>query len=225
MILLGLDASSDACTVALSIDGETLLRHQIAPRRHAALLLPMIDELLAEAAISASRLSAIAFGRGPGAFTGLRIAAGVTQGIAYGLDLPVVPISSLATLAQGTPADQVWAGYDARLGEVYWGAYQRNAAGLMEPVIEERVCPPEQIDGGGLEQATGAGHAWQTYQDVLRTQLGTSISAMLPDALPSAADLVRLAAPLVATGEVVSPEQAQPVYLRTPNWGKSSPAS
>ncbi|MCG2633932.1 MAG: tRNA (adenosine(37)-N6)-threonylcarbamoyltransferase complex dimerization subunit type 1 TsaB [Gammaproteobacteria bacterium] len=218
MKLLGIETASDACSAALMLGGETLQRFEIAPRRHADLILPMVDQLLAEAGISASTLDAIAFGRGPGAFTGVRLAAGVTQGIAYGLDLPVVPVSSLATLAQGVDADQVWAGFDARLGEVYWGAYRRSSAGLMEAVIDEVVCAPEAISDGGLTEATGIGHAWLTYEQPLRQKLGSRITRILPDQLPRAADLLRLAEALVAGGELVTAAEAQPIYLRTPSW-------
>ena len=115
MILLALETATEACSAALAIDGDICERFEVAPRGHSQLILPMVDELMAEADIAIEQVDAIAFGRGPGAFTGLRIAVGVTQGIAFGADLPVVPVSSLAGLAQGCVSDSVLAAIDARM--------------------------------------------------------------------------------------------------------------
>jgi len=116
MILLALETATEACSAALAVDGDIRERFEVAPRGHSLLILPMIDELMAEAEISIEQVDAIAFGRGPGAFTGLRIAVGVTQGIAFGADLPVVPVSTLAALAQGSESNSVLAAIDARIG-------------------------------------------------------------------------------------------------------------
>jgi tRNA threonylcarbamoyladenosine biosynthesis protein TsaB len=135
--LLGIDTSNGACSVALWLDGECSQRYQVAPRGHGLLLLPMVESLLAEAGIAAAQLDALVLGRGPGSFTGLRIATGVVQGLAFSLDRLVVPISSLAALAQGSqdaegkPAARVLTAFDARMGEVYWAAWQRDAQGLV----------------------------------------------------------------------------------------------
>src|SRR3569833_3307602 len=133
MKLLAIDTATEACSAALYLDGAVNKRYVLAPREHALLILPMIDELLRDANLSPLELDAVAFGRGPGAFTGLRIAAGVAQGIAYGADLPVVPVSSLAALAQGCYRERgvtrVLATIDARIGEVYWGAYRLGSDG------------------------------------------------------------------------------------------------
>ena len=142
MILLALETATEACSAALAVDGDIRERFEVAPRGHSELILPMVDELMAEADISIEQVDAIAFGRGPGAFTGLRIAVGVTQGIAFGADLPVVPVSTLAALAQGSESNSVLAAIDARMDEVYWGAYQRSSAGLMTLCGEEAVIPP-----------------------------------------------------------------------------------
>ena len=136
MKILAIDTATDACSVALHLDGDYREIHELAPRRHAEILLPRIRTLLSEAALSLRDLDALAFGRGPGAFTGVRIATGVIQGLAFGADLPVVPISSLHALAQGAWRERgegnVLAAFDARMGEVYWGAYRLDAAGDNE---------------------------------------------------------------------------------------------
>jgi tRNA threonylcarbamoyladenosine biosynthesis protein TsaB len=127
MKLLALDTATEACSAAVWVDGTVLERYELAPRRHAALILPMIEAVLAEANLSPLQLDAIAFGRGPGAFTGVRIAVGIAQGIAFAADLPVIPISTLAALALGaaqeTGYSRIAAALDARMGEVYWGVY------------------------------------------------------------------------------------------------------
>ncbi|MDM8563559.1 tRNA (adenosine(37)-N6)-threonylcarbamoyltransferase complex dimerization subunit type 1 TsaB, partial [Candidatus Marithioploca araucensis] len=141
MKLLAFDASSPACSCALYLDGEITERYEIAPRQHAALILPMADELLTEAGLKPIELEGIAFGRGPGSFTGLRIASGVAQGIAFAADIPVAPISSLATLAQAAyienGAQKVLAAIDARMSEVYWGMYVIDKQGIMRCEGEE----------------------------------------------------------------------------------------
>ena len=141
MKLLTLDTSTDACSCALSVDGEIGEQSVIAPRQHTTLILPMIDQLLAEAGLKPTQLDGIAFGRGPGSFTGLRIACGITQGIAFAADIPVVPISCLATLAQGAYLEQgiekVLASIDARMNEVYFANYFLNQEKIMQLVDEE----------------------------------------------------------------------------------------
>jgi tRNA threonylcarbamoyladenosine biosynthesis protein TsaB len=224
MKLLAIETSTIACSAALH-DGALLLeRFEIAPREHAELLLPMIDALLAEAGWSRERLDVIAFGRGPGAFTGLRIAAAVAQGIAFGLDLPVVPVSTLAALARGAMGEEsgarVIAAMDARMGEVYWGAYELEGSGeqggvdTLESRGEEQVCAPAQAvlpEGAGW---FGAGDGWNTYGGILRPRLGPRLAGWDAGLYPHACDVARLAAPIYRSGGAVPAEQALPVYLR-----------
>lgn len=223
MKLLAIETATDACSAALSIDGEIHERFELAPRAHTELILPMIDELLAEAGTTISQLDAMAFGRGPGAFTGVRIAVGVTQGIAFAADLPVVPVSTLATVAQGANADHVLVALDARMDEVYWGAYQRNAAGLMMLLGEECVSPPAQVplpEGSfsGKKAWTGAGGGWATYQSALLQRCATQLVAVETAwddmLLPHAGDVALLGVAGFDAGQAVSAEQALPVYLR-----------
>lgn len=218
MKLLAIDTSTEACSAALAIDGELRHRYRLAPRAHAQLILPMIDELMSEAGLRPGDLDAVAFGRGPGAFTGLRIAAGVTQGIAFGADLPVVAVSSLAALAQGvyraTGRQGVLVAVDARIQEVYWGAYRRGDGDLMQLQGEERVCPPSQVTLPGAGDWHGAGSGWSAYLPALQARLGEAAGTWDADCFPSAYDVAVLATAAYGRGERMDAEQALPVYLR-----------
>ncbi|HEC20500.1 MAG TPA: tRNA (adenosine(37)-N6)-threonylcarbamoyltransferase complex dimerization subunit type 1 TsaB [Gammaproteobacteria bacterium] len=214
MKLLAIDTATDACSAALSIDGEIRERFEVAPRAHTELILPMIDELMAEAGLVIGQLDALAFGRGPGAFTGVRIAVGVAQGIAFAADLPVVPVSTLAALAQGAEADKVLAALDARMDEVYWGAYMRNGAGLMEAVGEEHVSAPEQVPLPPGDAWQGVGEGWAAYETALMQRCAGQVGAWDAKALPRARDVVRLGEAAAGDGRLLAAEQALPVYLR-----------
>ena len=213
--LLALDTATEACSVALLHDGRVLSHYEVAPRLHAQRLLPMIQQLLGEAGITASALDAIAFGRGPGAFTGVRIAIGVVQGLAFALDRPVLPVSNLAVLAQRAlrerGAIQVAAAIDARMDEVYWGCY-RAEAGEMRLLGQEAVLPPEQAQApsGSAGDWFGAGTGWGAYAE----RIALKPVGMAGDLLPHAADLLDLAGFAWGRGEAVPADQAQPVYLR-----------
>jgi tRNA threonylcarbamoyladenosine biosynthesis protein TsaB len=218
MKLLAIETSTIACSAALYDGAEARERFEIAPREHAGLLLPMIDELLAEAGWSRERLDVVAFGRGPGAFTGLRIAAAVAQGIAFGLALPVVPVSTLAALACGATregrGERIIAAMDARMGEVYWGVYEQGDGDTPGLYGEERVCAPAEAvlpEGAGW---FGAGDGWGAYGEVLRPRLGPRLAGWDAGLYPHARDVARLAVPIYRNGGAVSPEQALPVYLR-----------
>ncbi len=148
MRLLALDTSTEACSAALLIDGATTLRFEITERSHAELILPMVDSLLLEAGLELHDLDGLAFGRGPGGFTGLRIATGVVQGLAFGANLPVAPVSSLAAVAEQVPASEgevVLVCNDARMGEVYWAAFRSDGSGEVEAVTAESVSPPDRV--------------------------------------------------------------------------------
>jgi tRNA threonylcarbamoyladenosine biosynthesis protein TsaB len=214
MIILALETATEACSAALLCDGEVLERYRVVPRGHTRLILPMLDELLAEASVSLTQVDALAFGRGPGAFTGVRIAVGVVQGIAFGADLPVVPVSTLAALAQGAAAGRVLAAIDARMGEVYWGAFERNSAGLMVVSREECLALPAQVPRPMNDGWHGAGSGWQAHGEVLVAHLGGVVATLDGGALPHAGDVARLGAAGLVAGQVVSAEVALPVYLR-----------
>ena len=213
MKLLALDTSTDACSAALWQDGETIERFALG-REHAGRILPMIEELLIEAGIALGALDAIAFGRGPGSFTGLRIGAGVVQGLAFGADLPVVPVSTLAALAQGEAAARVLTALDARMTQVYWGAYVRDAEGLMVLSGVEVVIDPQQVPLPAGEDWHGTGSGWDRYHDVLRARLGSRVGGWRESAFPRARFVAALGAAGLRVGRAVTAEQAVPVYLR-----------
>lgn len=212
MIILALETATEACSAALFIDGEVRERFQVAPRGHSELILPMLDELLAEAGIGLDRVDAVAFGRGPGAFTGVRIGVGVAQGITFAADLPAVPVSTLAAVAQGVEAARVLVAMDARMNEVYWGAYERNPEGLVTLVGDERISPPEAVALPVPGDWFGAGSGWGAYPEVLLASC--PVTAFDASVLPHAGAVARLGAAAFAAGLAVSPEQALPVYLR-----------
>jgi tRNA threonylcarbamoyladenosine biosynthesis protein TsaB len=215
MRLLAIETATEACSVALWVDGAVRERFEVAPRRHAERVLPMADELLAEAGIGKRQLDAIAVGRGPGAFTGIRLAIAIAQGLALALDRPVVPVSTLAVLAQGAAAAglPVLALLDARMGEVYAGAFVTGEDGCARALGDEAVLPPAMVDAPAPRFA-GVGTGFGAYGGVLRERLGDALVQVAPDALPHAADLARLAARDFAAGLGVDPLAAQPVYLR-----------
>lgn len=218
MNILALDTSTEACSAALAMGDTISERFEIAPRGHSQLILPMLHALLQEAGITLSAIDAIAFGCGPGAFTGLRIAAGIAQGVAFGASLPVIPVSSLAALAQGattkTGAKKILAAIDARMGEVYWGAYQCADNGLVELHGCEGVYAPEQIPLPEGEKWFGAGSGWETYGTDLQTRLSNLLTGYESDHYPHAADVARLGMESFKQGITVSAELALPVYLR-----------
>ena len=218
--LLGIDTSNGACSAGLWLDGECLERYEVAPRGHGLLLLPMVESLLAEAGRGLADVDALALGRGPGSFTGLRIATGMVQGLAFAIDRPVVPVSSLATLAQGAvgvdglPAERVLAAFDARMAEVYWGAYQRSEEGLVALLGDERVVPPTEVPSPGDGDWIAVGEGWGAYRDELMAAVGGRVEVMAEPLYPRARDLLALALRAWDVGEAVPAEQALPVYLR-----------
>lgn len=216
MNVLALESATEACSAALFLDGAVTVRFAVEPRRHSALLLPMIESLLAEAEVGLERLDGIGFGAGPGSFTGVRIATGVAHGLALATGLPLAPVSTLAALALQAldehRADQVYAGLDARMSEVYWGVYQRDGAGVRL-VAAERVGPARAVATGHDTPAVGIGSAWDVHGDTLRARLGAT-TPHLAGRMPNAAHIARLAALTFGEGGGMTPEQAQPVYLR-----------
>ncbi len=174
----------------------------------------MVQEVLADAGVVLTQLDAIGFGRGPGSFTGLRISAGVAQGLAFGADIPVVPVSSLAALAQGVDAPKVLAAFDARMNQVYWGAYVRNARGLVELRGEEKVIAPAAVPVPPDAGWVGAGSGWDQFSIVLMQRLNKCAMEWRAQCFPRARFVAQLAAVLYANGAALAPELALPVYLR-----------
>ncbi|WP_455198938.1 tRNA (adenosine(37)-N6)-threonylcarbamoyltransferase complex dimerization subunit type 1 TsaB [Kaarinaea lacus] len=223
MNLLALETATEACSAALLVNDEVIERYQVSPRGHSQLILPMIDELLDEAGIAMAQIDGIAFGQGPGAFTGLRIAVGVTQGIAFAADIPVIPVSTLAALAQGCEQqDRVLAAIDARMDEVYWGVYRRRPDGLMAVEGEEQVVSPGEVPVPEADSWYGAGSGWDSYRQTLEIRCGDRLNIADGQLLPRAGAVARLGAADFQAGKMVSAEQAIPVYLRDQvAWKKS----
>lgn len=224
MKLLAFETATEACSVAIWVDGEVRERFEIAPRRHAELVLPWAEELLAQAGIVRSQLDAIAVGRGPGAFTGVRLAVSIAQGIALALDLPVVPVSTLAALAcraqrgaveSPTP---ILAAIDARMGEVYAGAFRRDGDDLRALSAEAVGAPlaiavPEDGAQAALSWI-GVGTGFAAADGALRQRLQHRLSAVDAAALPHAVDVAHIAVRAFARGEGIAPERLEPAYLR-----------
>ena len=216
--LLALDTSTEACSAALSIDGEITQRYQVAPREHTHLILGMIESLLQDAGLKSSEIDVMAFGRGPGSFMGVRVAAGVVQGIAFAHSIPVVPVSTLAALAsvamEETGETRVLAAIDARMKEVYWGAYQCNEPGQVELLGKECVIAPDKAPIPEQGDWVTAGTGWGSYGDVMKPLLGERCITSLDECFPSATAIAKLAVDLYKNGAVVSAAEAVPVYLR-----------
>ena len=217
MKLLAVETSTEACSAALHVDGEVLEKFEIAPREHTKLILPMIDSLMAEADLKPQQLDALAFSRGPGSFTGVRISTGVIQGIAFGADLPVVPVSTLAALAQhyfiNSENDCVFTAMDARMSEIFWAVYQKNDQGYAQLIGKEAVTPAENIIYPDMK-GVGIGSAWAVYQQALCDALGSLLLSFESEHLPRASAIADLGVIGFNSNQAVSVEQAMPVYLR-----------
>jgi tRNA threonylcarbamoyladenosine biosynthesis protein TsaB len=219
MKLLAFETATEACSVALFVDGAVTSRFEVAPRRHAALALPWADELLREAGLARAQLDAIAVGIGPGAFTGVRLAIALAQGIALGLDRPVLPMSTLAVLAlsgrpDGTAAGtEIIAAIDARMGEVYLGRFVTDGDGLVTATGEEVLVAPGAASCDAIPAAAlGVGTGFAAADGTLAARLG--LQDVYPDALPHADALARLAARDFAAGRAIAADALEPTYLR-----------
>lgn len=213
--LLAIDASTSACSVALMHEGQVYEDFRMLPRAHTRFLLPMVDEMLAAHSLPLAQMDALVFTAGPGSFTGLRVAIATVQGLAFAAELPVVPVSTLAAMAQFY-ADRegvaegatILPALDARMDEVYFGRYQYRD-GVVAPLNVDQLLPPEQV-GNTAAGAAGIGDGW-TYAERFGDAPPATVDQTI---LPSAAAALQLAKPDVLAGKVLPAEQAQPVYLR-----------
>ena len=216
--LLALDTSTEACSAALYIDGEITQHYKVAPREHTHLILGMIEQLLQDAGLKSSEIDVMAFGRGPGSFMGVRVAAGVVQGIAFAHSIPVVPVSTLAAIAsvamQQTGQSQVLAAIDARMSEVYWGAYTQSPDGQIILQGEECVIAPDKAPIPEQGEWVAAGTGWGSYGDILKPRLGDRCIESLDECFPTAEAIAKLALVAYENGESVTAAEAVPVYLR-----------
>lgn len=213
MRLLAIETATEACSVAVLVDGEIRERFELAPRRHAELTLPWAELLLAEAGVAKSQLDAIAVGRGPGAFTGVRLAIALAQGIALALDRPLLPVSTLAALAMRADGERIIAAIDARMGEVYLATFARDGEGLVA-LDEEVVVKPEAASVPAGDGWHGVGTGFAAGDNALQARMRGRLAAIDAEALPHAADVARLGALMFARGEAIAAERIEPAYLR-----------
>jgi tRNA threonylcarbamoyladenosine biosynthesis protein TsaB len=215
MQLLAIETASEACSVALSTGADIIERYRVAARGHAELVLPWVSELLAEAGVALGDLDAIAFSRGPGSFTSLRIGIGVVQGLAWGAGLPVVPVSTLQAAAQAAVSEDVAAAVvalDARMQQVYSAPFALDADGIMRPVGAETVCDPAAVTRPLVEGFAAVGNGWARYAVLER--LAGQLSSIHPDTGPTASAVIQLARHWLRDHSALPPEMAQPVYVR-----------
>ena len=211
MRILAVDTATERCSVALMLPDRLIERCTDTPRGHADLVLPMVESVLQEGGVRLADLDGLAYGRGPGAFTGVRIAVGVAQGLAFGGGLPTVGISDLAAVAKqvAQPGETVLVCMDARMGEVYWGLFDcESATGRIVERRPERVDRPEAVVDTDVQVYAGTGFA--AYPQLVRN----SRLRVHADVLPRAQDIARLAEPEFSAGRGVAAAEAQPVYLR-----------
>jgi tRNA threonylcarbamoyladenosine biosynthesis protein TsaB len=258
MKLLAVETSTEACSAALYIDGIITERFELTPKEHTRLILPMIDSLMSDAGLRPQQLDVLAFSCGPGSFTGVRIATGVIQGIAFGADLPVVPVSTLAAIAQDffdnntkaklstilntdkfsgfrpplplgegrgegyqknansdhpTYSNIAFTAMDARMGEIFWGVYERDEQGFAKLIGKEAVTLASGVEFPNMP-GVGVGSGWGVYNQELMVRLAGRVSYCEADNLPRARAIARLGARGFEQGRAVAVEQAMPVYLR-----------
>lgn len=205
--ILALDTATEACSVALLLDDEIIEEFQIAPRQHAQRILPLIEKLLKKADLKLTDLDALAFGRGPGSFMGLRLAASVIQGLAFGAQLPIISISSLQALAEEaldkSDASSVLAGWDARMNAIYWNVFSNQ---LQPQFAQDQLSDPKAIP---LDAAVAAGNAWSVYADQLAGKI-----KIIEACYPRASCVAKLALTKFHKQEFTPLCEALPNYLR-----------
>ncbi|RDI46067.1 tRNA threonylcarbamoyladenosine biosynthesis protein TsaB [Aquicella lusitana] len=218
--ILAFDTSSSACSIALRKGGEITVLHEIAPMQQARLILPMIQAALDSFSLTLHQLDAIAYGCGPGSFTGIRIASCTAQGLGFASAVPLVSISSLAALAQTVFMEQgfrkLLVALDARMGQVYWAAYEAGQEGRVQLIHQEQLCAPDEVDLPTqlhTEQWYGVGDGWEKYGKIMSTALKFE-PAVVESQLPSARAMLELAEIKLQRGEYVTAGQALPAYLR-----------
>ncbi len=217
--ILAFDTATELCSVALLLGNRVLEANALVGRLAGERILPMIDALLREAGVTLRDLEAIAFGRGPGGFTGVRLAASVAQGLAFGAGRPVIPVSDLQALAErglahAPDAARVLVCSDARMREVYWALFERGFPGTAEPLGAEQVgAPPTVVLPSDGPATLGVGRGFAVYPE-LTARLGPRLAGVDGTLLPRATEMVRIAAREWRAGRTLRADQAQPVYLR-----------
>lgn len=213
MKLLAFDASTEFLSIALQTNEQLETLDIKAGQTASQLILPQIQGLLDKVQLNLSDLDGIAFGAGPGSFTGVRIACGVAQGLAFGANLPVVGVNVLMALAEASGAERVIAASDARMGEVYHAAYIRNDGDWTE-MCAAGVYKPQNVPAVEGGDWVGVGTAWKAYDEILREQYQQQVTKTLPEMTPKAQAIMRLAMPIFERGQAVSASEAKPIYIR-----------
>jgi len=213
MKILALETSTEYCSVALWQDGAMSERFELVGQKHSELLMAMLDGLLRDAGCRIQDIDGIAYGAGPGSFTGVRIACGVAQGLALGANLPVIGICTLQALAQGAGQSRVIAALDARMAEVYFAVYEK-CAGEWQTVSVPSLCLPQDAPSVAGSDWLGAGSGFAVHGGLLGSRYGGQLSAVDAQCVPRASAIAELAAPLFLAGQGMDAAQAMPLYLR-----------
>ena len=214
MKILALETSTEFCSVALYLNGKILNKEALAGHRHSEILLPMIQEILSEAELTLQQIDGIAFGAGPGSFTGLRIACGVAQGLAYATNLPVVGISTLEAVAQKTGEQKIIVALDARMGEIYHAAYQKLTSHDWKVISPPTLCSPQHARPLSDNGWNGCGSGFDIYSKELSTLYNKNIQQIHYRLHPQAGEIAQLALPRFTDGSNTDPINATPVYIR-----------
>ncbi len=213
MKILAIETSTEYCSVALWQDGAVSSRCEVVGQKHSEMLMAMLDGVLSDAGLKLAQLDGIAFGAGPGSFTGVRIACGVAQGLALGANLPVIGICTLQALAQGSGQNKVVAALDARMAEVYFAVYEKRDVTWV-PVCEPCLRLPQDtpaVDGTGW---VGAGSGFAAHGTVMQARYAGQLNSIDTVCVPQASAIAELAAPMFAAGKGLDAALATPLYLR-----------
>lgn len=213
MKILAFETSTEYCSVALHLDGRTLAKEILAHHQHSELLLSMVHDILAEAELTLAQLDGIAFGAGPGSFTGLRIACGVAQGLAFATDLPVTGISTLEAVAQKIGQQNVVVALDARMGEIYHAAYKKAVHGWI-PISAPTLCKPMQAPLLSGSYWVGGGSGFDLYHKELSMRYSDNIIQINTGLYPHAREIIELAIPRMTDESNKNPANAAPIYIR-----------
>lgn len=215
MKILALETSTEFCSVALNVEGQIFYKETIAERRHSEILLPMVQELLSEAGLTLKHINVIAFGAGPGSFTGLRIACGVAQGLAYALEVPVIGVSTLEAIAQQGEKQKIIVALDARMNEIYHAAYLKQSNNQWKVISEPKLCSPSEAPPLEGDDWNGYGSGFELYPEKLLERYQKQLHTIYPDTHPRAKEIAQLAVFKLASGNsITNPINAAPFYLR-----------
>jgi len=212
--ILALETSTEFCSVALNLDGEVSGKEILAGRNHSGMILPMVQDMLAESGLVLQQIDGIAFGAGPGSFTGLRIACGVAQGLAFAADLPVAAISTLQAVAQQIDQHKVIVALDARMSEIYHAAFRKSTNQIWEIISAPVLCSPQHAPPVSGNEWHGCGSGFDVYCDVLTMQYRANIRQICAGLHPRAHEIAQLAAPEFRNGAYTDPALAAPFYIR-----------